>query len=143
MKVKSTLPSGDFYMHLAVMLDLVALVCVLTVVSSDITPRFGFGVRMPASPFLMDSIPGEKYIVAVAAGDDPVVFLNNRRLDKGLASLEEELDGIVEKHGEAEIGRVGVILVLDRTVSRATEQRLLDMIMTRNMLCSIATEPQE
>lgn len=145
MKVKSTLPNGDFYIHLAVMLDVVVLVCVLIFLYSDIVPRFGFSVKTPSSEFLMDSLPAERYLVAVTAGTDPVVFLDSKRLDGGIAQLKDELDGIVEKYRAegTDLSRVGVILVLDRAVSRATEQKLVDMVLSRNMICSIASDPSE
>lgn len=143
MTVKSTLPNGDFYVHLAVMLDLVVLFCVLMLISSNIVPQFGFSVKMSESDFLMDNTPGQKHIVAVTSGENPVVFLGNNRLEGGLQGLARELDRIVNEAGDEDLGRIGIIFVLDEAVSRSTEQALIDMVLSRNMICSIASEPRD
>ncbi len=143
MKARSTLPNGNFYVHLAVIFDVVVLICVLTLIASDITPRFGFSVKMAETDFLMDHVSGTNYIVAVTAGESPVVFINNRRLDGGLAQLPRELDRIVEDSPDEDASRLNVIFVLDKAVSRATEENLFDMVLSRNMRCSVAGEPRD
>lgn len=143
MRVRSTLPNGDFYIHITVLLNMIVLVCVLTLLSADIVPRFGFSVRATESRFLMENMEGERYIVAVTAGENPVVFLNKQKLDGGIQALSEELDKIADSRMDEGEGETNVVLVLDRAVSRAMEQRLVDMVLSRSMSCSIASEPAE
>lgn len=141
MHVRTTLPKGDFFIHITVFFNLVLLVAVVTFLCADIVPTFGFSVRMPSSEFLMESTPGRDVsIVTVTAGEEPVVFLNRKRLSKGLVSLEEELDHIIAGDNNRE-NRESVALIFDKAVSRAMIQKVIDMVQARNLRCFMAADP--
>lgn len=51
-KTRSTLPTGAFFMQVVVLLDLVVLVCVLTIMTSRVGMAYGYEVKAPSSRFL-------------------------------------------------------------------------------------------
>ena len=140
MKLESTLPKGAFFVHLAVILDVVVLLFVVTLITTGIVPKYGFNVKTPPSEFLIN-IQGEYYVVSVTAGESPVVFFDNRRLENGVAGLEKELDDIVAKEGSEGAGRITIILNMDQAVSRAMEQNLIEMVLEHGLTCAVAGSP--
>ena len=65
---RSTLPTGAFFMQVVVLLDLVVLVCVLTIMTSRVGMAYGYEVKAPSSRFLMN-IVGDVEFISVTAGD--------------------------------------------------------------------------
>ena len=66
-KTRSTLPAGAFFIQVVVLLDLVVLVCVLTIMTSRVGMAYGYEVKAPSSHFLMN-IVGDVEFISVTAG---------------------------------------------------------------------------
>ena len=137
-KTRSTLPAGAFFIQVVVLLDLVILVCVLTIMTSRVGMAYGYEVKAPSSQFLMN-IVGDVEFISVTAGDQPSFYIGNRPIEGGLSGVSSELDRISREHGENG-SRMGIVLCLDDSVSRALEQQLVDMVLARGMTCYIAAE---
>lgn len=140
-KTRSTLPAGAFFIQVVVLLDLVVLVCVLTIMTSRVGMTYGYEVKAPSSRFLMN-MAGDVEFVSVTAGDQPAFYIGNRLIEGGVPGVSAELDRISRKQGESG-GRTGVALRLDSSVSRALEQQLVDMVLSKGMTCYIAAEPAD
>ena len=141
-KTRSTLPTGAVFMQVVVLLDLVVLVCVLTIMTSRVGMAYGYEVKAPSSRFLMN-IVGDVEFISVTAGDQPAFYIGNRLIEGGLPGVSAALDRISrENEGDGE-GRMGIALRLDSAVSRALEQQLVDMVLAKGMTCYIAAEPAD
>ena len=141
-KTRSTLPTGAFFMQVVVLLDLVVLVCVLTIMTSRVGMAYGYEVKAPSSRFLMN-IVGDVEFISVTAGDQPAFYIGNRLIEGGLPGVSAELDRISRENEGDGGGRVGIALRLDSAVSRALEQQLVDMVLAKGMTCHIAAEPAD
>ena len=141
-KTRSTLPTGAFFMQVVVLLDLVVLVCVLTIMTSRVGMAYGYEVKAPSSRFLMN-IVGDAEFISVTAGDQPAFYIGNRLIEGGLPGVSAELDRISRENEGDGGGRVGIALRLDSAVSRALEQQLVDMVLAKGMTCYIAAEPAD
>lgn len=140
MKLQSTLPQHVFFIHLAVVLDVLVLVFVMTLASSYVESNYGYSIKVPSSRFMMN-VTGTRYVLSVTAGENPVFFFNNKRLDGGFPMLRNELDRIASKYGEGGGSRTTIILYFDKAVSRDMEQRLIDLILEKGMNCAVAARP--
>lgn len=58
------------FIQVVVLLDLVVLVCVLTIMTSRVGMAYGYEVKAPSSHFLMN-IVGDVEFISVTAGDQP------------------------------------------------------------------------
>ena len=141
-KTRSTLPAGAFFIQVVVLLDLVVLVCVLTIMTSRVGMAYGYEVKAPSSRFLMN-IVGDVEFISVTAGDQPAFYIGNRLIEGGLPGVPAELDRISRENEGDGGGRVGIALRLDSAVSRALEQQLVDMVLAKGMTCYIAAEPAD
>lgn len=141
-KTRSTLPTGAFFMQVVVLLDLVVLVCVLTIMTSRVGMAYGYEVKAPSSRFLMN-IVGDVEFISVTAGDQPAFYIGNRLIEGGLPGVSAELDRISRENEGDGGGRVRIALRLDSAVSRALEQQLVDMVLAKGMTCYIAAEPAD
>lgn len=141
LKTRSTLPTGAFFIQVVVLLDLVVLVCVLTMMTSRVGMAYGYEVKAPSSRFLMN-IVGDVEFIAVTAGEQPAFYIGNRLIEGGLNGVSAELDRMVREKDESG-RRMGVALRLDSAVSRALEQQLVDLVLTKGMTCYIASEPAD
>ena len=141
-KTRSTLPTGAFFMQVVVLLDLVVLVCVLTIMTSRVGMAYGYEVKAPSSRFLMN-IVGDVEFISVTASDQPAFYIGNRLIEGGLPGVSAELDRISRENEGDGGGRVGIALRLDSAVSRALEQQLVDMVLAKGMTCYIAAEPAD
>ena len=141
-KTRSTLPTGAFFMQVVVLLDLVVLVCVLTIMTARVGMAYGYEVKAPSSRFLMN-IVGDVEFISVTAGDQPAFYIGNRLIEGGLPGVSAELDRISRENEGDGGGRVGIALRLDSAVSRALEQQLVDMVLAKGMTCYIAAEPAD
>ena len=141
-KTRSTLPTGAFFMQVVVLLDLVVLVCVLTIMTSRVGMAYGYEVKAPSSRFLMN-IVGDVEFISVTAGDQPAFYIGNRLIEGGLPGVSAELDRISRENEGDGGGHVGIALRLDSAVSRALEQQLVDMVLAKGMTCYIAAEPAD
>lgn len=141
-KTRSTLPTGAFFMQVVVLLDLVVLVCVLTIMTSRVGMAYGYEVKAPSSRFLMN-IVGDVEFISVTAGDQPAFYIGNRLIEGGLPGVSAELDRISRENEGDGGGRVGIALRLDSAVSRALEQQLVDMVLAKGMTCYIAAKPAD
>ena len=139
---RSTLSTGAFFMQVVVLLDLVVLVCVLTIMTSRVGMAYGYEVKAPSSRFLMN-IVGDVEFISVTAGDQPAFYIGNRLIEGGLPGVSAELDRISRENEGDGGGRVGIALRLDSAVSRALEQQLVDMVLAKGMTCYIAAEPAD
>lgn len=129
------------FIQVVVLLDLVVLVCVLTIMTSRVGMAYGYEVKAPSSHFLMN-IVGDVEFISVTAGDQPAFYIGNRLIEGGLPGVSSELDRISREHGENGC-RMGIALRLDDSVSRALEQQLVDMVLAKGMTCYIAAEPAD
>lgn len=81
-KTRSTLPAGAFFIQVVVLLDLVVLVCVLTIMTSRVGMAYGYEVKAPSSHFLMN-IVGDVEFISVTAGGQPAFYIGNRLIEGG------------------------------------------------------------
>lgn len=137
-----TLPTGAFFLQVTVLLDLVILVCVLTVMTSRVGMEYGYEVKAPASGFLMN-IVGDVEFISVTAGEQPSFYLGNRLIEGGLSGVAAELDRIARSHGADGSDRMSIALRLDSSVSHGLREQLENMVLSRGMKCYIATEPAD
>ena len=103
-KTRSTLPAGAFFIQVVVLLDLVVLVCVLTIMTSRVGMAYGYEVKAPSSHFLMN-IVGDVEFISVTAGDQPaftvVPFEGDQAASYGedpraaITAMREECDGVL------------------------------------------------
>ena len=128
-KTRSTLPTGAFFLQVTVLLDLVILVCVLTVMTSRVGMEYGYEVKAPASGFLMN-IVGDVEFISVTAGEQPSFYLGNRLIEGGLSGADGS-------------DRMSIALRLDSSVSHGLREQLENMGLSRGMKCYIATEPAD
>ncbi len=140
LKTRSTLPSGSLYVQVVVFLDLVVLVCVLTVLTSRVGMSYGYEVKAPSSGFLMNVV-GEIEFISVTAGEAPAFYIGNRLIDGGLDGVGAELDRMARENEAKGGARMSIGLRLDSAVSRALEQQLVDMVLSKGLTCYIAAEP--
>lgn len=140
MKLQSTLPQRVFFIHFAVVLNVLILVFVMTLASSYIESNYGYGVKVPSSRFMMN-VTGTRYVLSVTAGENPVFFLNNKRVTGGLPMLRNELGRIAGAYGEGGGSRTTIILYFDRAVSHGMEQELINLILEKGMNCAVAARP--
>ena len=129
-------------MQVVVLLDLVVLVCVLTIMTSRVGMAYGYEMKAPSSRFLMN-IVGDVEFISVTAGDQPAFYIGNRLIEGGLPGVSAELDRLSRKHEGNDSGRMSIALRLDSAVSRALEQQLVDMVLAKGMTCYIAAEPAD
>lgn len=80
-KTRSTLPAGAFFIQVVVLLDLVVLVCVLTIMTSRVGMAYGYEVKAPSSHFLMNIVGGCR--VYFSYGWRPAAFYIGNRLIEG------------------------------------------------------------
>lgn len=139
-KTRSTLPDGAFFLHIVVLLDLIVLICVLTMMTSRVGMSYGYEVKAPSSRFLMNAL-GDVEFISVTAGDQPAFYIGNRMIEGGIAGVSLELDHILRKAQAKDNSRMSIALRLDACVSRALEQELVDLVLSKGLNCYIATEP--
>ena len=139
---RSTLPTGAFFMQVVVLLDLVVLVCVLTIMTSRVGMAYGYEVKAPSSRFLMN-IVGDVEFISVTAGDQPAFYIGNRLIEGGLPGVSAELDRISRENEGDGGGRVGIALRLDSAVSRGLEQQVVEMGLAKGVPGYIAAEPAD
>ncbi len=101
---------------------------------------YGYEVKAPSSSFLM-SVTGDLEFISVTAGEQPAFYLGNRLIEGGLDGLSAELDRLALEHERRDGGRMSVALRMDAAVSRALEQQLVDLILSKRLTCYIAAEP--
>lgn len=142
-KTRSTLPTGAFFLQVVVLLDLVILVCVLTIMTSRVGMAYGYEIKAPSSRFLMNVV-GDVEFISVTAGDQPAFYVGNRLIEGGLPGVSAELDRIAREHeGKNGAGSMSIALRLDGAVSHALVQQLVDMVLSKGMSCYSAAEPAD
>nr|WP_270589303.1 hypothetical protein [Akkermansia muciniphila] len=102
-KTRSTLPAGAFFIQVVVLLDLVVLVCVLTIMTSRVGMAYGYEVKAPSSHFLMN-IVGDVEFISVTAGDQPAFYIGNRLIEAGCPAFPQNWTGF-----PGSMGRMGAV----------------------------------
>jgi len=90
MKLESTLNHRPGMMHIAPLLDVVMLLLIFFLLSSNFVTRSGIVVRPPFSRSMIEALP-EADIITVAAGTSPRIFFNDEEV--GMDGLKERLEG--------------------------------------------------
>jgi len=80
MKLESTLNQRPGMMHIAPLLDVIMLLLVFFLLSSNFVLRSGVEVTPPVSRSVLETLPTADIIV-VTAGNPPRVFFNDKEVD--------------------------------------------------------------
>ncbi len=141
LKTRSDLPTSVLFLLLAVGLDLVVLIFVLTILTSRVGMEYGYEIKSASSRYVMNVSP-DAIFLSVTAGEKPEFFIGNRRIDGGMSGVSRELDHLVKDAKDSNSERVTIVLNLDGTVSRYLEQDLVDLVLSKGMNCAIAAGPK-
>ncbi len=121
MKLESTLRPNSGLLYAAPLLDVVLLLLVFFLLSSNFVVRSGVPVDLPVSSSILP--PADKsHIITVLPGIAPRVFLNEREIQI------TELDAALEDAGAE---RRHVIIMADRTAAFGVVMRISEMVAAR------------
>ena len=105
MKLESTLNQRPGLMHIAPLLDVVMLLLVFFLLSSNFVLRSGVEILPPASRSVLESLP-DADIIVITSGTSPRVFFNDQEVD--VESLKMKLSE------EKDVPRRQVVVRADR-----------------------------
>ncbi len=137
-RVRSTLNEGGYGILMVAAVNLILVLCVCLLLPKHLGPRYGYGVQMQESHFVVESYNRDfSHIVSVAPGDTPRIYVGSELIRGGYEGFEEQL----KSWASATPSRISVILVLDKAVSAGVAQRLTDMILSHGYTCCHAAVP--
>ncbi len=111
MKLESSLDRRPALLHLAPVLDVMALMVVFYLLSSAFIHHSGVSIELPVSQAQLPPIQGA-HVVLITASDPPLVLFDRQRM-----SLERLLERLQHK---PEDGHDAVYLKMDRRLSAGT-----------------------
>lgn len=135
---KTTLPNPSMWPLLAAILDVVLLLFIATPLGSNVLPSHGVMIRPAPSQFYAGTT-GQNSVISVTAGSQPIFFLDKQRIDGGIPMLSRELDKKYKERNQTD--RITITLLLDKDVTVALEQELIELILNKGMNCARAAEP--
>lgn len=135
---KTTLPNPSMWPILAAVLDVVLLLFIATPLGSNVLPSHGVAIRPVPSQFYAGTT-GKNSVVSVTAGSQPIFFLDEQRIEGGIPMLSRELDQQYKESNKTD--RITITLLLDKDVTVALEQELIELILNKGMNCARAAEP--
>ncbi len=130
MKLESTLHHRPGLMHIAPLLDVVMLLLIFFLLSSNFVTRSGIVVRPPYSRSTIEALP-EADIITVSAGASPRIFFN------------DEAVGMVDLRGRLEKKRTGprhqIYLRGDADAAYGTIIEITNIIQEAGIDCVLGT----
>ncbi len=134
MKLESTLRPRRGLLHFASMLDVVFLLLLFFLLSSNAVVRSGIAVTPPQSRSALQAAAGAD-IVTLSAGNPPQVFFNDRRVS--LEELEHEL-----ADGAGAVGRKQVVLRADEVAPYGQVIKISNIVVGSGYRLILATRPE-
>lgn len=119
MKLESTLNTRPGMMHIAPLLDVIMLLLVFFLLSSNFVLRSGVEVTPPASRSVLETLPGADIIV-VSAGTAPRIFFNDQEVDTESLKLR-----LAE---EKDVLRRQVVVRADRHANYGTVMDIVNLV---------------
>jgi biopolymer transport protein ExbD len=98
MKLESRLPTGAGLLHVAPLVDVVALLVIFFLLGSGYVMRSGVAVELPTSPFTMERVVGE-HVVSISGDANPSLTLDDLQL-AGLEDLNVRLKELAANAGD-------------------------------------------
>ncbi len=129
MKLESTLRPNSGLLFAAPMLDVIILLLVFFVLSSNFVVKSGVPVDLPVSSSILPPVSGS-HIITVLPGNSPRIFFNEREI--GFADLETALDEASPQHRH-------VVIMADRTAAFGVVMRISELVTTRGYDLAYAT----
>ena len=121
MKLESTLRPNSGLLYAAPLLDVVLLLLVFFLISSNFVVRSGVPVDLPVSSSILPPVENS-HVITVLPGSSPRLYLNEREIQ--LSDLEAALE-------EAKPERRHVIIMADRTAAFGVVMRISEMVTAR------------
>ncbi|MBT9450140.1 hypothetical protein [Akkermansia glycaniphila] len=139
-QVRSTLPDITFMVLGCVVLNVVILVVTVTLMSSGIIPRYGVTIQPASSQFMME-VQNQTYTLTIVPGDEPRYFLDNRQIESGFDGIGPALDKIIRNTKKDDLNRVTIVVFADKSIPSGVEQKVIDLILLKDLNCTKAAEP--
>ena len=133
MKLETTLPERPGLLHALPVVNLLAVLWLVSVLVPAMVQSPGVAVELPPSSFQLERYRNH-LVVTIRAGDaGPVVYLG-----RDVVSLEE-LSGRLDDYARADgVGRTMVLLRTDGSVDVGTERRISELILGKEFRLAIA-----
>jgi biopolymer transport protein ExbD len=128
MKLESTLRPNSGLLYAAPLLDVVLLLLVFFLLSSNLVVRSGVPVDLPVSSSILPPVE-KSHVITVLPGNTPRIYLNEREI--ALSDLETFLD-------EAKPDRRHVIIMADRTAAFGVVMRISEVVTARGFEAAFA-----
>jgi len=128
MKLESTLRPNSGLLYAAPLLDVLLLLLVFFLLSSNLVVRSGVPVDLPVSSSILPPVD-KSHVITVLPGNAPRIYLNEREI--ALSDLETYLD-------EAKPDRRHVIIMADRTAAFGVVMRISEVVTARGFELAFA-----
>jgi biopolymer transport protein ExbD len=129
MKLESTLRPNSGLLFAAPMLDMVLLLLVFFVLSSNFVVKSGVPVDLPVSSSILPPANGS-HVITVLPGASPRLFFNEREI--AFADLEAALDEATPEHRH-------VVIMADRTAAFGVVMKISELVTSRGFDLAYAT----
>jgi biopolymer transport protein ExbD len=129
MKLESTLRPNSGLLFAAPMLDVILLLLVFFVLSSNFVVKSGVRVDLPVSSSILPPV-NSSHIITVLPGSSPRLFFNEREI--AFADLEAALD-------QASPERRHVVILADRTAAFGVVMKISELVTSRGFDLAYAT----
>lgn len=133
MKLESTLDRRPALLHLAPVLDVMALMVVFYLLGSNLIHHSGLGVKLPVSSSQLPALTSS-HVVLVTAGDPPMVLFDRTQMDYA-ALIDRLREGPID-------GRTAVYLKMDRRVANGVSVEVVNAALSGGFQAYLATSPR-
>ena len=134
MKLESSLKARGGLLQFASMLDIIFLLLLFFLLSSNAVVRSGIAVTPPQSRSALQAAANAD-IITLSAGKPPQIFFNDRLVS--LAELESEL-----ADGSGNAGRKQIILRADEIAPYGQVVKISNLVIGKGYSLILATRPQ-
>ena len=134
MKLESTLRSGRGFLHFASLLDILFLVLLFFLLSSNAVVRSGIAVSVPQSRSALEAAASAD-IITLSGGNPSQIFFNDRLVTTG--ELENEL-----AEGPGARGKGQVVLRADQAAPYGQVIKISNIVVGNGYSLILATRPE-
>ena len=134
MKLESTLRSGRGFLHFASLLDILFLVLLFVLLSSNAVVRSGIAVSVPQSRSALEAAASAD-IITLSGGSTSQIFFNDRLVTTG--ELENEL-----AEGPGARGNGQVVLRADQAAPYGQVIKISNIVVGSGYSLILATRPE-
>ncbi|MEM6910201.1 MAG: biopolymer transporter ExbD [Verrucomicrobiota bacterium] len=134
MKLESTLPQQAWTLHLSPVTDVVLTLLIFFLLLSNLIQPSGVELSAPQTRFHFDptGFAEARLLSVTAAVEEPVVYLDNRRLS--LPEFQAELDKMLMKEGE---DLPSFVIKADASASHGVVFQIAEAIQLRGMRAAL------